>query len=182
MRLPLRFVAISLVATLCLLVSAGCATIVHGSNQDVPIASEPSDASVLVDGVRVGSTPTTVPISRKKNHVVTIELTGYETENITLTHSMSGAVAGNIIAGGLIGWGVDASTGGQYKLVPDSINLRLRTVLPPPTPIVNTPQSEVGTLMGELQKLDDLRKSGKITDEEYARLRSATLDKYSQSK
>ena len=35
------------------------------------------------------------------------------------------AVAGNIIAGGLVGWGVDAVTGAQYNLKPESINVTL---------------------------------------------------------
>ncbi len=166
-----------LLAALCLLTS-GCATIVKGTHQDIPISSEPSGASVLIDGVREGSTPTNVRLSRKQSHVITLEMAGYETENVTLKPSMGGAVAGNIIAGGLIGWGVDASTGAQYNLHPDSVSARLRTkevpLRVPPTPA----PSEVSNLLAELQKLDAMKSEGKISAEEYTSLRAATLKKY----
>lgn len=105
-------------------------------------------------------------------------MAGYETENVTLKPSMGGAVAGNIIAGGLIGWGVDASTGAQYNLHPDSVSARLRTkevpLRVPPTPA----PSEVSNLLAELQKLDAMKSEGKISAEEYTSLRAATLKKY----
>ena len=57
--------------------------------------------------------------------MVVIEKEGFAPESIAVTKSMGGAVAGNIIAGGLIGWGVDAMTGAQYNLAPNTINVRL---------------------------------------------------------
>lgn len=162
------------------LAGSGCATVVHGTHQDIPIASTPEAAAVLVDGVRQGSTPMTTKLARKQNHVITLQLDGFETENVTITHLMSGAVAGNIVAGGLIGWGVDASNGAQYKLVPDSINIRLRPL--PPPPALPAPRSAVTDLLNDLQKLDDLRKAGKLSDDEYKRLRASTLAKYSSEK
>ena len=161
-----------------LLLTSGCATIVKGTHQDVPVSSEPSGAAVLIDGVREGSTPTNLRLSRKQSHVISLELAGYETENITLKPSMGGAVAGNIIAGGLIGWGVDASTGAQYNLHPDAVSARLRQKdTRQPAPAI-PPASAVNNLLVELEKLDAMKSEGKVNAEEYASLRAATLKKY----
>ncbi len=36
---------------------SGCATIIHGTHQDVAFSSSPTGAEVWVDGVKVGETP-----------------------------------------------------------------------------------------------------------------------------
>lgn len=152
----------------------GCATILKGTHQEVPVASEPSRASVMVDGVRQGTTPTKLNLARKSSHVITIELQGYESESVTVKPSMGGAVAGNIIAGGLIGWGVDAGTGAQYNLNPDSVNVRLR----PKTIVATESKSRVDEMLNELAKLEKLKDEGKITSDEYPRLRANILKQY----
>ena len=123
----------------------------------------------------MGSTPTTVNLARKVNHVVTIESEGYDVENITISNSMGGAVAGNIVAGGLIGWGVDAGTGAQYNLHPASINVRLRKK----ERFAEKPAAyQVNDLLSELGKLENSKKEGKISEEEYPKLREAILKRY----
>jgi hypothetical protein len=120
------------------LLTSGCATIVKGTTQDIPVASDPAGARIAVDGMPMGTTPGKVTLKRKQSHMVSLEKEGYEVENVAVTNSMGGAVAGNIIAGGLIGWGVDAMSGSQYNLHPDTINVRLRPrtagATAPPTP------------------------------------------------
>ena len=103
----------------------GCATIINGTTQEIAITSSPEGASVQVDQWR-GTTPTMVELSRKRSHLGQIEKPGYLSEIVKLERVVSGAVAGNIIAGGLIGWGADAASGGQYRLVPDSVHVALR--------------------------------------------------------
>ena len=120
-------------ASACALLS-GCATIVKGTTQVIPVSSDPTGARVTVDSSPAGTTPTTVTLSRKQNHMVVIEKEGFAPESIAVTKSMGGAVAGNIIAGGLIGWGVDAITGAQYNLAPNTINVRLSTKADQPVP------------------------------------------------
>jgi hypothetical protein len=104
---------------------SGCATIVKGTAQVIPVSSDPTGARVTVDNSPAGTTPTTVTLSREQNQMVVIEKEGFAPENIAVTKSMCGAVAGNIIAGGPIGWGVDAMTGAQYYLTPNTISVRL---------------------------------------------------------
>ena len=163
-----------ILAALSTLLFSGCATIIQGTHQEIPVASEPSNASVLVDGVRQGNTPTKLSLARKGNYVVTLALADHETESINITRSIGGAVAGNIAAGGLIGWGVDAGTGAQYNLHPGSINVRLRRRPEPAAP----PRLAVDDMLRELAKLDSLKTDGEISAEEYTNLRAAILKRY----
>ena len=153
---------------------SGCATVLKGTHQEIPVASEPSNASVLVDGVRQGNTPTKLNLARKGNYVVTLALADHETESITINRSMGGAVAGNIVAGGLIGWGVDAGTGAQYNLNPNSINIRLRPRSIPDTPSKIT----IDEMLRELAKLNSLKDAGKISEDEFSTLRAGILKRY----
>jgi uncharacterized protein YceK len=100
---------------------SGCATIMHGTHQDVGISSTPTGASVLIDNQTEGVTPVVVKLTRKANHVVNIQMAGYLPFEATLTHSVSGWVWGNVAFGGLIGLAVDAASGGIYKLTPEQV-------------------------------------------------------------
>lgn len=157
----------------------GCASIIKGTTQQIPIASEPSGARVTVDGNPAGTTPTTVTLSRKQNHMVTLEKEGFETENVAITKSIGGAVAGNIIAGGLIGWGVDAMTGAQYNLHPETLNVRLHAAKGAGAAVPANDQTK--QFVEELNRLDQLLVDKKVTPEEYAKLRAALFEKYGKS-
>jgi hypothetical protein len=157
--------------------TSGCATIVKGTSQEIPIASEPSGARVSVNGSPSGTTPTRVTLSRKQNHVITMEKEGFESESVAITKSMGGAVAGNIIAGGLVGWGVDAVSGAQYNLHPETVNVRMRPLANgPAAPAAN--QERAKSFVEELNGLDQLHEQKKLTPEEYQKLRAALLAKY----
>ncbi|BAU57561.2 hypothetical protein HH1059_08670 [Halorhodospira halochloris] len=109
------------------LLLAGCASIVHGTTQDVGISSSPSGATVSANGKQLGNTPVTTELARKDNHIIKIELDGYEPYETTFTRSVSGWVWGNILFGGLIGLAVDAVSGGLYKLSPEQLHAELRS-------------------------------------------------------
>lgn len=106
-------------------VLAGCATIMHGTSEQVGINSVPDGAKVMVDNTPLGNTPVVAHLSRKDNHVIKISLAGYQPVDMTVTRHVSGWVAGNIIFGGLIGLAVDAIDGGMYKLTPAQVNASL---------------------------------------------------------
>jgi len=103
----------------------GCATIIHGTTQDIGVSSSPTGATVIVDNTAYGRTPTIIKLSRKHNHIVKINLKGYQPFEATLTRSVSGWVWGNIVFGGFIGLAVDAISGGLYKLTPEQIQATL---------------------------------------------------------
>jgi hypothetical protein len=107
------------------LVLAACASVIHGTHQDVGITSVPTGASVAIDNLQSGTTPVFAKLTRKDNHVVRIELPGYQPLDLALTRSVSGWVWGNVAIGGLIGLAVDAIDGGMYKLSPEQLSATL---------------------------------------------------------
>lgn len=115
-RLGLLFGTIALTA---------CASIIHGSSQDIGISSSPTGAKVVVDSQPSATTPYVANLSRKDNHIVKLSMDGYAPAELTLTRSVSGWVWGNIVFGGVIGLAVDAMTGGLYKLSPDQLQATL---------------------------------------------------------
>lgn len=112
----------TILAVLCTAALAGCATIMHGTKQGVGISSMPSAAKVTVDNSVKGVTPVVLELSRKDNHIVKLELDGYQAYETTLTRKTSGWVWGNIVFGGIPGLAVDAISGGLYVLTPEQIS------------------------------------------------------------
>lgn len=123
MRKASRFVILAALTSL-----TGCASIIHGTQQDVGLSSSPTSAKVTVNGRTLGQTPVVAKLARKDNHVVKFELDGYAPTEMTLTRGVSGWVWGNIVFGGVIGLAVDAMTGGLYKLTPEQLNAQLGKV------------------------------------------------------
>ena len=122
MKLALRTI------TICLLTLSlfSCATIFNGTNQDINISSNPSDAKVIIDEKEFGNTPLIAHLARKDNHIIKIKLEGYQEEIITLNRKNSNWFLGNCLFGGLIGMGIDAITGAMYILEPEEINTTLK--------------------------------------------------------
>jgi len=112
---------------ICLLVSTlftlnSCASIMHGSSQEVPINSTPSGANVFINGQDIGVTPVTTTLKRKEMHTLVLELDGYQPFEMNLARKTSGWVWGNILFGGIIGLAVDAATGAIHKIEPAIVN------------------------------------------------------------
>jgi hypothetical protein len=110
-----------LALTAAALSTTGCASIMHGTSQNVGLSSSPTAATVTVDGFPLGTTPVIAKLSRKKDHIVRFDLAGYQPFEATLTKKTSGWVWGNIVFGGLIGLVVDAASGGMYNLTPEQL-------------------------------------------------------------
>ncbi len=125
--------------SLCLLSSAGCATIVGSDTQMIAINSTPTQATVkIVDeagkDIFDGATPTTVTLDKSTGHffggksfTVTLSKDGYATQTMDITHHANGWYKfGNIFPGGPIGYfAVDPFHGGMYDLSPASITVTL---------------------------------------------------------
>ncbi len=108
-----------------IVVLVGCATIMHGTRQDIGLSSSPTGASITVDGNPFGKTPAIVRLSRGRGHIISIYADGYLPFEITLTKHVSGWVWGNLVFGGLIGLVVDAASGGLYYLSPEQVYAKL---------------------------------------------------------
>lgn len=119
-------VSIAMIPIFMAMVLSSCATIMHGTTQTIGISSYPSDAGVWVDDDFKGTTPVKVCLKRKSNHLVRIELEGYQPYEMILTKQVSAWVAGNLVFGGLPGLVIDALSGGIYRLTPEQVQAEMR--------------------------------------------------------
>jgi len=110
---------------------AGCATVTRGTTDQVNVLSEPSGAQAISStGLICPMTPCTWEISRKTEFAVTVSKQGYQTQQVQVGTQLAGAgaagFAGNALLGGLIGMGVDASTGATLEHVPNPVIVTLQ--------------------------------------------------------
>jgi hypothetical protein len=62
----------------------GCATVIRGTSQKIPVTSNPIGAKVIVDGKDMGPSPLTLRLKRKRPHVVRFELEGFNPHEIRI--------------------------------------------------------------------------------------------------
>ena len=112
---------------------AGCASVTRGTTENIAIASTPSGAEAVVSGLEVPTTCTTpcaIVAKRNADISITFQKEGYESQFVQLTRETpaagAAALAGNIIAGGLIGIGVDAATGAATDHKPNPVIVTLQ--------------------------------------------------------
>lgn len=84
--------------SLCILIFGSCASIIHGSRQQVDFSSQPSGATITIDGKMYGKTPSFVELKRKgrlkgevdtkKSYDVKIEMDGFYPYEIKLKREM----------------------------------------------------------------------------------------------
>jgi hypothetical protein len=109
-----------------LLALAGCATIVHGTTQLVAINTPGVTGAVCtLTSATVGTVSVTTPgtVTLPKGSVaVAIRCTKecYSDGSGVLPANADGMAAGNVVAGGVIGLGVDAATGALNQYPPQA--------------------------------------------------------------
>jgi hypothetical protein len=103
---------ISLAVVMFLMTS--CATIFTGTKDRITFNSNPSGATIYIDGVEQCKTPCTMNVKRSIDDTdVEYKLDGYETRLITLSKEFN--IVSVINLGNLFGWGIDALTGSVMK-------------------------------------------------------------------
>jgi hypothetical protein len=125
---------------------SGCATIIEGTGQSVAITTTPPGAACTISrqGETLGqvvSTPGSIRIDKSKNDLtVACAKPGYQTATLSQSPTFNATTFGNIVAGGVVGAVVDASTGANYEY-PAQIIVQLAPAEPvapapyaPPTP------------------------------------------------
>jgi len=118
-------------SSLAIFLMSSCASIIHGPTQTVNFSSQPTGATITIDGKEYGKTPQAIELRRKgrekdeksdkQMYEVKVVLDGYYPYELKIKREMDGWFLGNILFGGLIGIIVDASNGAMYKLTPDQI-------------------------------------------------------------
>lgn len=112
------------------LFSCSCATVVRGTSDTARFESSPSSAAVTAESIskdKLGpfncTTPCQLQLKRKRTWRVDFALEGYKPVSGKLKPVVTGggvaAGAGNVIAGGIIGIGIDAGTGANLDLRPN---------------------------------------------------------------
>jgi PEGA domain len=125
---------------------SGCASITRGTTENISIASSPSGAEATITGLEVSTacvTPCAIIAKRNADIAVTFAKEGYEPQTVQLTTEVPGTgaagFAGNLLAGGLIGMGVDAATGAATDHKPNPVIVTLQPAAPPPRPVERKP-------------------------------------------
>src|SRR4030081_1382865 len=131
----LRLVLAAAIALPCF----GCASVTRGTTENISISTTPAGATADISGLEIPTacvTPCVVQAKRNADITVTINKEGYEPQIIPLTKEVPGSgaagFAGNILAGGLIGMGVDAATGAALDHKPNPVIVTLKPVAPTP--------------------------------------------------
>jgi hypothetical protein len=128
------------IVTLCAMLG-GCASVTRGTTENISISSTPSGVEAVISGLDVPTTCTTpcaIVAKRNADISITFQKEGYEPQVVQLTKEVpaTGAAgfAGNIIAGGLIGMGVDAATGAATDHKPNPVIVTMQPSAPPSRP------------------------------------------------
>lgn len=104
---------------------AGCATVMNGVNQPVEFESDPTGATIELVTGQTCQTPCAFELRRGNDSMVTFTLAGYEPVDVFIQSRTGGGVAGNVLAGGIIGGVLDASNGASNHLYPDPVYIRM---------------------------------------------------------
>jgi hypothetical protein len=121
----------------------GCASVTRGTTENISITSTPAGAEATISGLDVPTaciTPCAIVAKRSADISITFAKPGFESEVVTLTKEVpaTGAAgfAGNVLAGGLIGMGVDAATGAAQDHKPNPVIVTMKPIgrAAPPQP------------------------------------------------
>jgi hypothetical protein len=112
---------------LCLLLffSAGCATMIRGTHDNLQLTSSPEGANATLADGESCRTPCSFTLSRNTSTVVTFSKDGCDPQMVSVYPSLAGA---GVILGGIIDYG----DGAVYNLVPNPVvaSLHCRTAVP----------------------------------------------------
>ncbi len=108
---------------------SACASITRGTHEVLEIETDPSGADVALSNGESCVTPCGLKLKRKHGLHVSIKKDGYETIEADVLTQISGSgaagMAGNVLLGGIIGGGIDASNGSLNEFVPNPLKVTL---------------------------------------------------------
>ena len=126
---PLRKV---IVPTACLFLSAGCATIVSGTTQEIALTTPGAEGAqcslTSPDGSYSVVTPGAVTVGRSKHDIkVRCVKPGFSDGTAVIVSTAEGWTAGNIVVGGPVGLITDSATGAQNEY-PKKLKVAMRKI------------------------------------------------------
>jgi hypothetical protein len=125
LRAHARRTMIVTLALCVMFVSTGCSFFVS-KTQSINVSSNPTGATVTVNGNRVGATPLSTDIPRRDSSMITVERDGYDPVTVTTSTGLSGWGIADIV-GGVI-WlfpFLGLLSSGAWRQQPENINVTL---------------------------------------------------------
>lgn len=118
--------ALALVITL-----PACATVIRGTKQSFAIDSVPTSAAVELSTGQTCTTPCTLKLKRKDAFTAHVTHDGYQPVDAAVaSKTRAGAIAGNLLLGGVIGAAVDATDGSLQSLMPNPLHVTMVPAAP----------------------------------------------------
>jgi uncharacterized protein YceK len=102
----------------CTALLGGCASIMHGTSQEMTFQSSPEEVTVTVSGRIIGKTPVTSRLDKKSGQSVAFSKDGYKPVTMELTTTLDPWFWGNIVLGGFIGSTTDGINGSVNQYSP----------------------------------------------------------------
>ena len=102
----------------CTALLGGCASIMHGTSQEMTFQSSPEEVTVTVSGRIIGKTPVTSRLDKKSGQSVAFSKDGYRPVTMELTTTLDPWFWGNIVLGGFIGSTTDGINGSVNQYSP----------------------------------------------------------------
>ncbi len=103
---------------MCAAMLGACASIMHGTSQEMTFQSSPEEVTVTVGGRVLGKTPITSRLDKKADQSVVFSKDGYKPLTMALTTSLDPWFWGNIVLGGFIGSTTDGINGSVNQYAP----------------------------------------------------------------
>lgn len=126
--------------SLIILPLAGCASVVNGTTENVAVTTPPAEGAKCVlkssEGTYYVTTPGNATVHKTKNDLnVECDKDGFQHASLKVPAKFGAMTLGNVLAGGVIGVGVDAATGANYSY-PTAISVPMTATDPaqPPAP------------------------------------------------
>ncbi|MGO9830932.1 MAG: PEGA domain-containing protein [Myxococcaceae bacterium] len=118
-----------------------CATVFKGSSEKATLSSDPPSATVFLNGLPIGKTPTEVLLDSKNAYNLEFRKDGYEPRVVVVTHFLGAGwmVVDLLFLLALVPIIVDAATGDWYYLQPTTVHAVLEPVAAKPGPTAPLP-------------------------------------------
>lgn len=115
-----------LLTTFSLFYLCGCATIIKGDNQPLTVNSNVEGADVYLDGMKIGTTPFSGLVPRKKGPtILLVKYEGYKDRKITIDTTVEPVFFVNILSGGVLGSTTDFASESMFKYAPSTYHVDL---------------------------------------------------------
>lgn len=101
----------------------GCGSLFTGTSTLFTITSEPEKAKVYVNGLYVGTTPTTTSLKKDRDYNILVKKEGYEDASAVITRSFNAVAILNLLSP--LCWVVDIVMGGLWKFDTEGVNVSL---------------------------------------------------------